>query len=1305
MLFTTAGLRLFFSLSPDNISAIITKGNLSDGFVLESVKIINDGFILNIENLDIEWQLTSILSGELTINRFVVNTISIETLVGLVNSTDDNPEIKLPVGIRIEDFSLNDIKLEKQGSDQDQSIQKIDGRIHTEAQRIYIDRLSILAVNYGLNLEGNVDLLSNPAYDLNADWSYKLPDFSEVVGDTTFSGNTTLTKIITRVTSPVNFELKLDAKDLLGELSWHGTIITNQFNPGTLTNTIAADDLVIKINGSGSLTNMALDGNINSEVNSVISSSPALNPDTALMLENIDLGFSLEASFPTVDDLSFSANMDLRQSTIRSIDTTGNQLQMDAANLQIDYVDNTYRLSVGAELLLNEQYDGSLQANGRGDLDSLSIDSFSLSLEQGMLTGDFSAQRSTDIITVAAAANWEDLIIPLNSQHTARLSDGKLNLTGQLDDYILTIQTALGIDNKAPVEVSLAATGDQNSIQITPLRLGLGSGYVTGNITVQWLDDLNVKLRLDGEDLNPGLFLDDWSGKLGLTTIISVSKTVDNYEVNIENFDVTGQLRGYPLALQVQSMINNNEYLISHANLSSGASSAIVNGVWGLEKDINWTINSSDLSNLHADMQGRLEAKGRFSGSVEQPQLSGDVLSTDIRTPWFNVESINSSFLIDHSSYSGVDVELELTSLVLGDTIIDSLFLEANGSLVQHQYNMQIYSSLADIKLDGEGTYTELNWQGNTQNMSVLAKDHSWVSENPFNIDIAENLTEMGRACLRENATLVCTEATWDAVDGWKAIIEAADISYDYIKPYLPEGISTSGTASIKLEASQTSTESLMANATILSNTGYITFQIDNDNEQEFTLESLSGEIILKNETLDSHVIIQSANSQMPPLEASMSISPVSMSSMDYADMDMQGKLHWMVNDLSFVSNILPQLDEVSGKLVINLTADGKLVQPILAGDLLIEETGLILPEFGIEVSDINIKGQPAMGDGFEIAGQGTSGEGQILFNAEIINQNQNQQSLSATIRGEKFELINTPEVRANAGSDLVIELSKDKTRLGGSIEIIDALVNLDEIRQSTSLSADVIMADRPLDNNSKSRTEIDLDISFKDDINIKGQGISGQVTGGLRIFSSENGELLGNGEVSIVNAKYEAYGQDLNIEEGKVIYANQRLDNPELRISAMRHIGTDVSAGLSVTGFLSNPQVTLISSPSLRDEEILSYIVFGRPLVSLTSGEGTNLIGAAAGMGIKNSGNLTKSISSTFGLDQFELGSDSGGENASLTVGKYITPKIYISYVVGLMESFSTAKIRYNLSKKWSLEAKSSAETMGMDVFYSLEK
>jgi translocation and assembly module TamB len=143
----------------------------------------------------------------------------------------------------------------------------------------------------------------------------------------------------------------------------------------------------------------------------------------------------------------------------------------------------------------------------------------------------------------------------------------------------------------------------------------------------------------------------------------------------------------------------------------------------------------------------------------------------------------------------------------------------------------------------------------------------------------------------------------------------------------------------------------------------------------------------------------------------------------------------------------------------------------------------------------------------------------------------------------------------------------------------------------------------------------------------------------------------------------------------------------------------------LTVTGFFSNPQVSLISTPSMADEEILSYIVFGRPLASLTSGEGTNLIGAATALGVKNSGLITQSLSSTFGLDQLELTSDADGQNASVTVGKYVTPKIYISYIIGLLESVNTARILYNISESWSLEAKSSNESMGVDLLYRIEK
>ena len=117
-----------------------------------------------------------------------------------------------------------------------------------------------------------------------------------------------------------------------------------------------------------------------------------------------------------------------------------------------------------------------------------------------------------------------------------------------------------------------------------------------------------------------------------------------------------------------------------------------------------------------------------------------------------------------------------------------------------------------------------------------------------------------------------------------------------------------------------------------------------------------------------------------------------------------------------------------------------------------------------------------------------------------------------------------------------------------------------------------------------------------------------------------------------------------------------------------------------------------------------LAYLVFGRPVAELTSGEGVNLIGAATALGVKNSGFITRNLSSTFALDTLELSSDSDGENVALTVGKYVTPKIYLSYVVGVMESFYTARIRYNMSRRWSLEAKS-GEAVGVDLFYSIEK
>ena len=986
------------------------------------------------------------------------------------------------------------------------------------------------------------------------------------------------------------------------------------------------------------------------------------------------------------------------------MDTTEFNLLLDGGEVQVDYSNNAYRLTTRTGFILNDNIDGTLEASGRGDSNALMLDSFILSLVQGVLTGEFSISRNDDDIVISSDANWNNLLIPINPELSVYLTQGNLRLAGELDDYNLSLDTEISSNNSGPFQLSLIATGDQDSIRINPLTLRLDGGVVDGSATMLWTDRLTANMELAGANIDSEKILAGWPGDLDFNTILSASKFEGDYEVNIDSLDVTGQLREYPLALQIQSVIRNDNIEVINASLSSGTSSILIDGNWGTDKDLNWTINAPDLSNLHEKMQGQLNATGHFTGSLELPRVTGNLHSSGLRSPWFDVDTVQSSFIVNQSSANALDVQLELTNLVREDVVVDTLSLSASGSLKEHRYDLQIASSLADLNLRGEGSYNELIWRGRTDELVIQREDENWMMGDPFSLDVGYSHVSVGHFCLDNTVTTVCAAGSWNKAGDRDAMFMLSDVPFDVLSRYLPADISTSGFASVEINANQTRSGALEANGEILSNTGRISFKIDENTSQEFTINSLMGKFMLVDETLTGELSIQSTNSLLSPLQASISLSPFKIPVADYASMNIDGHFNWMVDDLSFASNILPHVADVGGKLAIDLSVDGDLVEPNLAGNVLLENARMMLPEYGIELLDVNVKGQPALEDTFKFTGQARSGEGQITFNATIISEDTTQQIINASIQGNKFELINIPEVRAYANTDLVIELSRAKTNLSGNIEVHDALIDLKEIRETVTLSDDVVLVERPSTEKQETRSDIRLDIDLKDNIEIKGQGIVGHLTGGIVIFSTENGELLGNGEISIIDGNYAAYGQSLEIEEGRFIYSNQQLENPELRIRAVRHID-DITVGLTVTGFLSNPLVTLISSPTLRDEEILSYIVFGRSLDTLTSAEGTNLIGAATAMGLNNSDFITRSLSSSFGLDQLELSSDSDGQNASLTVGKYITPKIFISYVMGLMEPLSIARIRYNLNKKWSLEANSSAESMGVDVYYSIEK
>ena len=62
------------------------------------------------------------------------------------------------------------------------------------------------------------------------------------------------------------------------------------------------------------------------------------------------------------------------------------------------------------------------------------------------------------------------------------------------------------------------------------------------------------------------------------------------------------------------------------------------------------------------------------------------------------------------------------------------------------------------------------------------------------------------------------------------------------------------------------------------------------------------------------------------------------------------------------------------------------------------------------------------------------------------------------------------------------------------------------------------------------------------------------------------------------------------------------------------------------------------------------------------------------------------------------------GDEDASVVLGKYLSPKLFVSYGISIVEAINTIKLRYTLNERWSLKAEAGLEQSG-DIEYRIER
>jgi len=192
------------------------------------------------------------------------------------------------------------------------------------------------------------------------------------------------------------------------------------------------------------------------------------------------------------------------------------------------------------------------------------------------------------------------------------------------------------------------------------------------------------------------------------------------------------------------------------------------------------------------------------------------------------------------------------------------------------------------------------------------------------------------------------------------------------------------------------------------------------------------------------------------------------------------------------------------------------------------------------------------------------------------------------------------------------------------------------------------------------------------------------------------------------VGGKYEAYGQKLTIEDGRLLFAGTPLDNPRLAITAMRKVDEDLSTGVRISGTAKRPIITVVSKPDVGEADALSYLVTGRSLSDVGSASGSSqdslnsarhsLQGAGAGL-------VAQRIGARLGLDEAGVEENELIGGSALTIGEYLSPRLYLSYGVGLFEPGEVISLRYKLTKDVGVRIQRGTEETRTGVEYRIER
>jgi autotransporter translocation and assembly factor TamB len=538
---------------------------------------------------------------------------------------------------------------------------------------------------------------------------------------------------------------------------------------------------------------------------------------------------------------------------------------------------------------------------------------------------------------------------------------------------------------------------------------------------------------------------------------------------------------------------------------------------------------------------------------------------------------------------------------------------------------------------------------------------------------------------------------------GWPSEIsfegKRLDVS-GLIGRWLPPEMTVEGLLDASADLTFQAPDNLVGKIGLASPLGVLGYPLLEGEKERWEYRDAKLDIVLKSGGIEAGSEIRVGNNNS--LSAQLNLPGAKLLALDFASQSLQASARLDFQELEVIEALMPEIEQVQGRLTLDFGAGGTLAQPVLSGRAEILEAALRIPRLGLSIEEVKLTGASDDNGQFNFDVAANSGEGNLAIRGSSRLDATEGWPTTISIKGENFEISRIPEAAVTASPDLKVRLQHRSINIEGDLLIPYAKLQPKDITTATRVSNDTVILGGVEAPEPKWSVTTRVNLVFGERVNFFGFGFEGQLGGRLLVEEVPGQLARGTGSINIVEGRYRAYGQRLDIENGRLLFTGGPLTNPGLDLRAVRN-SNNVTTGIKVTGRLQQPQLELFSNPAMGQTDTLSYLLLGRPIENASGEEGAMMAKAALALGLAGGDRLARSIGDRFGLDEMRVESSDGGDQASLVVGRYLSPRLYVSYGVGIIESINSINLRYQISDKWQLEAVS-GENQGADFLYSIE-